>query len=153
MVKTMRPSKIQNYMDIAEVVANRSHDDETKVGSLLINNKNGAIIATGHNGFVRGASDKNLPTTRPEKYKYIVHSECNLIANCARLGIQMEDSTLICTLTPCANCMRLLYQCGITKVIAKEKYKDFESLLEMDDINIAVSNTQEGFLCLEYSAE
>ena len=53
----MRPSKIANYMEIADVVSKRSHDVDTKVGAVLINNKSGAIIATGFNGFVRGAND------------------------------------------------------------------------------------------------
>lgn len=136
-------------MEIAEIVAKRSHDAETKVGSVLVNNNNEAIIATGFNGFVRGTKDKNLPNTRPDKYKYIVHSECNLIANCARLGISMENCTLICTLTPCSSCTRLLYQCGITRVIAKEKYKDFDDLMLMDDIDIDISSI-DGFYCLTY---
>jgi len=122
----MRPSKIRNYMDIAEVVAQRSHDSETKVGAVLINNSSGAIIATGYNGFVRGACDEKLPTTRPEKYEFILHAEQNLIANCARHGISMEDCALICTLSPCKTCMRLMIACGITKVVVRDLYRDFQ---------------------------
>src|SRR5574343_596422 len=119
----MRPSKNQNYMDIAEAVAQRSHDAETKVGAVLINNTSGAIIATGYNGFVRGADDSVLPNTRPAKYEYIVHAEQNLICNSARHGISMNNCSLVCTLSPCKLCMRMLLNCGITKVIAKDLYK------------------------------
>ncbi len=149
----MRPSKLQTYMDVAEAVSKRSHDAETQVGSVLVNNKTGAIMATGCNGFVRGADDSKLPTTRPDKYPYIVHSEQNLIANCARHGISMEDTTLVCTLTPCVNCMRILWQCGITRVIAKQKYRDFDGVCKMADIRIDVSDTTEGFHELKYSVE
>lgn len=146
----MRPSKIRNYMDIAEVVAQRSHDSQTKVGSVLVNNDNGAIIATGFNGFVRHANDSLLPNTRPDKYQYIVHSEMNIIANCAKNGISMDNCTVICTLTPCENCMRMLWQCGITDVIAKDPYTGFADVLAMKDIQVIQTATPEGFIALEY---
>ena len=150
---SLRPSKLQNYMDVAEAVSKRSHDAETQVGSVLVNNKTGAIIATGFNGFLRGTDDTKLPNTRPDKYPYIVHSEQNLIANCARHGISMEDTMLICTLSPCLSCMRLLWQCGITHVVVKEKYKDFDSVCAAQDINVGTRFTKEGFLELRYRVE
>ena len=146
----MRPSKIQNYMDQAEVVARRSHDIETQVGALLIKNSTGAVIAEGYNGFVRGADDTKLPNTRPNKYPYMVHAEMNLIANCSRHGISMEDTTLICTHSPCSSCMRMLWQCGVKKVIVKQKYKDFQDLLKMEDLSIEVEDTDEQFFALKY---
>jgi dCMP deaminase len=136
-------------MEIAEVVAKRSHDSETKVGALLINNASGAILATGFNGFVRGAPDGVLPTTRPEKYEYILHAEQNLIANCARHGISMENSTL----SPCKLCMRLLVNCGITTVIAKTLYKDFASILQMEDIKVNLNTRDDGLYEITYSVD
>jgi dCMP deaminase len=149
----MRPSKVQNYMDVAITIAERSHDAETKVGAVLVNNKSGAIKATGFNGFVRGADDQNLPNTRPDKYEYILHAEQNLIANCSRHGISMEDCTLVCTLSPCKLCMRLLFNCGITKVIAKSLYKDFNEILAMKDIKLEITQDEENFYHIEYSVE
>lgn len=146
----MRPSKNQNYMDIAEAVAQRSHDAETKVGAVLINNTSGAIIATGYNGFVRGADDEILPNTRPAKYEYIVHAEQNLICNSARHGISMNNCSLVCTLSPCKLCMRMLLNCGITKVIAKELYKDFNDILQMQDIKVDVQKEEDGFYHISY---
>jgi deoxycytidylate deaminase len=46
--------------------------------------------------------------------------------------------------------MRLLWQAGITKVVCKDKYRDFQDLLRMDDIGILESVTPEGFTMLEY---
>ena len=146
----MRPSKNQNYMDIAEAVAQRSHDAETKVGAVLVNNTSGAIIATGYNGFVRGADDSVLPNTRPAKYEYIVHAEQNLICNSARHGISMNNCSLVCTLSPCKLCMRMLLNCGITKVIAKELYKDFNDILQMQDIKVDVQKEEDGFFHISY---
>lgn len=149
----MRPSKIKNYMDMAEIVAERSHDAETKVGAVLINNKSGAIMATGFNGFVRGAPDGVLPTTRPDKYEYILHAEQNMIANCARHGISMEDCSLICTMSPCKVCMRMLVNCGITRVVVKELYRDFQDILNMKDIGLSLKETQDGFHEITYSVD
>ena len=146
-----RLTKLERYMKRAEVAALGSHDTETQVGAVLVNNSNGAVIADGCNGFVRGAPDGALPTTRPDKYPYMVHAETNLVANCARLGISMEDCTIVCTHSPCSNCMRLLFQSGITQVIVKQKYRDFEQLVKMKDINITESVTSEGYLILTYN--
>ena len=146
----MRPSKSHNHMELAETIAKRSHDAETKVGAVLINNSSGAIIATGYNGFVRGADDSILPSTRPDKYEYILHAEQNLIANSARHGISMDNCSLVCTLSPCKLCMRLLLNCGITKVIAKDLYKDFNDILQMQDIKVEATKEEDGFWHITY---
>jgi len=146
----MRPTKVQNYMDIAETIAKRSHDAETKVGAILIKNDSGAIIATGFNGFVRNAPDSILPKTRPDKYEYIIHAEQNLICNSAKEGISMNGCSLVCTLSPCKLCMRMLLNCGITKVIAKDLYKDFNEILQMRDIGVEVSQESDGFWHITY---
>lgn len=137
-------------MDLAAVVAERSHDTETKVGAVIVNNKSGAIMATGYNGFVRGANDAILPTTRPDKYEFILHAEQNLIANCARHGISMEGCALVCTMSPCKLCMRLMMNCGITKVVARELYKDFNDILKMPDISVSMEKQEDGFYHIIY---
>lgn len=138
-------------MDLAEVVSERSHDAETKVGAVLINNDSGAIIATGYNGFVRGAKDSSLPNTRPAKYEFILHAEDNIIANCARHGISMENCMLVCTMSPCKHCMRMMINCGITKVVCRELYKDFQDIIKMPDVKVTVSDKDEnGLYHIEY---
>ena len=149
----MRPTKNQNYMDIATVIAQRSHDAETKVGAVLVNNSSGAIIATGFNGFVRGADDAILPNTRPDKYEYIVHAEQNLICNSAKHGISMNNCSLVCTMSPSKLCMRMLLNCGITKVIAKDLYKDFDEILKMQDIKVECKKEEDGFYHIEYKVD
>jgi dCMP deaminase len=143
-------NRIEWLMAFAENAAKKSHDEETKVGACLVHLDGSTPIAIGYNGFVRGAKDKDLPRTRPEKYKFVVHAEANLIANCARLGISMKGCELYCTLSPCIHCMRLLFQCGITKVYAKELYKDFDEIKEMADIQIEVKQLDNGYFLLTY---
>ena len=127
--------KIANYMKQAEVIAENSPDMQKKVGSILIKKDGGEVIAQGYNGFIR-KSRNDLPTLRPEKYEYIIHSEQNLLFNCCRNGISTKDCFLVCTLSPCITCLRSLYQSGITEIYFKEKYRDFDKQLNMLDLKI-----------------
>jgi dCMP deaminase len=147
----MRPSKLEYWMGMAEAASKRSHDEETKVGAVVVNNDTGAIIATGHNGFVRDAKDKNLPTKKPDKYKFMVHAEENLIANCARHGVSMDNCKLVITLSPCQKCLRLMWQAGITEVICRDLYRDH--CLDMADLDISQQETEEGYYRLIYKAK
>lgn len=148
----IRPSKLATYMATAEIIAQRSHDDETQVGGVLVSKQTDSVIAQAFNGFIRGANDELLPNTRPDKYKFIQHCELNLICHCARLGISTDNCYLVCTMSPCSSCTRMLFQAGITEVICKEKYKDFEDLIKMKDLEIEICETPEGFFHLLYSA-
>lgn len=146
----MRPSKEKYWMSIAEASSVRSQDAETKVGGILIKNDTGMVIATGHNGFVRGAPDDKLPVIRPEKYKFMVHAEENLIAHAARNGISVDNCTLIITLSPCQKCLRLMWQAGITQVICRDLYKDHT--IDLPDLDIIQEQTPDGFYRLTYKA-
>jgi len=150
--KHKRISKHTYFMNLAVEAAKRSHDAQTQVGCILVSNATDNILGTGYNGFVRGANDENLPNLRPEKYEYIVHSEMNLLISLARMGgIGTNNTTLYCTWSPCINCMRMLYQAGITRVIVKNAYRDFDKLKNMKDLMITEKNTPEGYLELSYS--
>ena len=144
----MRPSKLKYWMGIAEAVSLKSHDSETKVGGILVKNDTGMVVATGYNGFVRGAPDDKLPTTRPDKYNFIVHCEENLIASSAKNGINVSDCTLIITMSPCQKCLRLMWQAGITEVVCKDLYRDHNT--DMADLGIVEEATDEGYTRLKY---
>lgn len=135
-------------MGIAKAVSLKSHDAETKVGAVLINNDTGGVIATGYNGFVRGAPDDKLPTTRPDKYAYMVHAEENLMAHCAREGVSVNNCTLVITMSPCQRCLRIMWQAGITEVVCRELYKDH--VTDMADLGITKEGTDEGYTRLRY---
>ena len=148
----MRLSKLENFMNIAEQVARRSHDSETKVGSVLVKVSNNTLMSTGFNGFIPGAPDDALPSTRPLKYEYIQHSELNLIANCVKNGISTDGCYVVCTLSPCTNCTRLLVSSGIRKVVAKNLYKDFEDVMKMKDLNVTYRQDEHGYYHISYDS-
>ncbi len=135
----MRPNKTDYFLEIAEAVSLRSHDSETKVGGVLVKNKDDAIVATAFNGFVKGAPDNELPIVRPEKYRYILHCESNIISHCARHGISSLDTTLYITLSPCVQCIRQLYNAGIVRVVFRDQYRDFNELFTLPDLKILLN--------------
>lgn len=128
--------KILSYIRRAEVVAENSPDAETKVGSVLISNKTRSVISEGYNGFVRGAADSRIPKTRPEKYKYVIHAEANLIFNAARNGVTTDDCFVVQTHSPCAQCARALYQCGIATVYYKNYYGGTDEIKQLGDLQL-----------------
>ena len=128
--------KLDNLFKQARVVAENSHDSQTKVGALLIHGKTGAVLSSGFNGFIRGTCDDELPATRPDKYQYIIHAEMNMLLNSCRHGIATEGCYVVCTLSPCKTCLRSLFQAGITTIYFETKYRDFEQQIIMKDLLI-----------------
>lgn len=142
-VTMITEKKLNRYHARATAAAIDSPDPSTKVGALLIHPESGAVIADGFNGFIRGAEDEKIPTTRPEKYDYIIHAETNLICNAVRHGISTNNCVIYCTISPCIKCMRMLYQAGIKEVYVKGFYSDFEQCSSMLDLSLSVTTQGE----------
>jgi dCMP deaminase len=111
----MRPSWDEYFGYLVQVVSWRSDDEETKVGSVIVDTKN-RIVSVGYNGTPRGTS---LPKARPLKYVYIVHSEPNAIITASR---NLEGCKLyVLGMLPCCDCAKLICQAGIVEVIIVNK--------------------------------
>lgn len=132
-----RPSWDNYFIKVATVVAERSQDNDTQVGCVLVD-QNHRIIATGYNGHPQGVD--GLPSTRPEKYFYTIHAEINAIAHATR---DLKNTTCYCTHFPCADCTKALLAAGITRVVWKsltnsqkiqgtKEVEDFLSLCHVD---------------------
>ena len=146
-----RITKLEQLMKHAEVAAMRSHDSETQVGCVLVDEVKMTPKLSACNGFISGAPDHKLPSIRPHKYSYMVHSEINLIAAVAASSESTKDCFLVCTHSPCVTCMRAVYQAGIRRVVIKTKYTDFDELKQMLDLSITEITTEEGFTELTYA--
>jgi dCMP deaminase len=104
------------FADIAMLVSSMSKDRSTKVGAVIVRDRN--IISTGYNGFPRGCSDDvEERHQRPLKYAWTVHAEANAILNCAREGISTKDTIMYCTLHPCSGCATNIVQAGVKIII------------------------------------
>ena len=93
---------------------------KTHVGAVLF--KDTRIIAIGYNGTPAGwehCKDKHdLHLT------YDVHAEANVIAFCAKHGIQTNETIMFVSKSPCRECAKLIVQAGITTVWIKEVYEN-----------------------------
>ena len=116
-----RPSWTQYFMGLAHYVSIRSHDQETKVGCVIVN-KNKNVIGIGYNGFPQGCADDDRPTTRPYKYPYMVHAEENAISNMVHKPHE-DQLTAYITHHPCNSCLKLLWQNNIYNIVVPQGQK------------------------------
>lgn len=130
----MKLNKLENLFKRAYTTAELSPDAETKVGCVAVR-PDMSIIGESYNGFIRGASDANIPNTRASgKSKFILHAEQNLITSCAKHGSALNGAIVIVTFSPCIHCARLLFQCNVTEIYFDKEYKDFKQQLNMPDL-------------------
>lgn len=132
--KSIRPGWDEYFMDICEAVSKRSHDENTKLGAVIVDERH-RIVSTGYNGFPAGVNDSILPSDRKEtisirtnkgeeevnKYEVITHAEANAIA--ASKG-PLIGCTLYVTLNPCNECAKLIITSGIKRVVYRDTRDD-----------------------------
>jgi dCMP deaminase len=117
------------FLNIAETVSLKSKDLSTKLGSVIVGPKH-EIRSTGYNALPRGVQDDpdnpdfRYRFERPEKYKWVVHSEVNAILNAARVGTAVEGCAIYTKGFPCIECAKAIINAGITKVIYNQKHFD-----------------------------
>lgn len=103
-------------MTMAFIVAQRSLDPSTKNGCVVVDDER-TVLSIGYNSPPRGCDDKLIPLTRPEKYKYMEHSESNAIINAARSGTSIKGSTFYVTGLPCQDCFRKIINVGCRRLV------------------------------------
>jgi dCMP deaminase len=137
-----RPDWTNYFLGLAKVISQRSHDIHTQHGCVITDSKN-RILGVGYNGFPRGLIDKDLPTNRPEKYKWMIHAERNALSNCI---VRPENGIAYVTGQCCNDCMIAMWQEGITRIVMnddhgtilfdQEEQKRFDSFVQMSNIEI-----------------
>ena len=135
------------YMKMAEIWAQRSYATRTKVGALMI--KDRQIISDGYNGMPTGFSNDEVEFTNPdgsiETNPLVLHAESNAILKCAKSGgVSSDGSTLYVTMTPCLQCCKLIIQAGIKKVFYRDAYRDMSSLAVLERAGIPVIQLPKG---------
>ena len=126
----MKIKRLDYYFKLANTNAEQSKDAETKVGAVLFNSVTDSPVAHGYNGFPRGVNDSILPTTRPEKYPYMLHAEDNIRNNLIQNGtsVNVSECFLVCTHSPCWTCLINLWNCGLTKIVYEHEHHTFEEV-------------------------
>lgn len=136
-----RPSFAETYISMCYIIAQRSHDSQTKVGAVLTDEDN-TICSTGYNGFASGINDIGLPTERPGKYQYMLHAEENMILNCKH---KPKNGIVYLNTAPCFKCVQKMWQFGIRKIIYSNLFQancvDPEDSRNTNDFILRTGNT------------
>lgn len=121
----------QNYF-INELhnISEMSKDENTKVGSIIIDTEKKTVVTKGFNDLPRGV--KHLPerNKRPVKYFYTVHAEQNALYNALYIGASVSGLTMLSTLYACSTCAGGIIQSGIKEVVCPTPNRDHVSLAE-----------------------
>ena len=112
------------FMNIAGEVATRSTCDRKHVGAVIVRDKN--ILATGYNGSIRGLAHCSDAGHEMENDHCVrtIHAEANAIVQAARNGVQIENSEIYVTASPCYDCFKMIANAGITAIYYAEFYRD-----------------------------
>jgi len=133
-------------MEIANTVAKRATCDRGRSGCVIVKNKQ--ILVTGYVGSPKGLPHCDEAGHQLKKVLHedgsqtthcvrTVHAEQNAIAQAAKIGISLENSTLYCKMTPCRTCAMLIINCGIIRVVCEKKYHaGAESEIMFNEANV-----------------
>ena len=129
-----RISKIDTYLNCAEVFAYRSTCMKRKYGAVIV--KDDVVISTGYNGAPRGFESccdlGKCPRIERDMHQgdgygicRAIHAEANALLNCSRqqtigadlylVGVNPKDNS-IHSAKPCPLCARTIIQAGINNV-------------------------------------
>jgi len=114
------------FMNIATEVATRATCDRKHVGAVIVRNK--TILSTGYNGSPRGlphcdeVGHELKEMGGKESCVRTVHAEANAIVQAARTGTAIEGAEIYTTASPCYDCLKLLINAGITRIVCGEFY-------------------------------
>lgn len=138
-----RPDWTNYFLGLAKVVSQRSHDIHTQHGCVITDRYN-RILGVGYNGFPRGLDDEILPTSRPEKYSWMIHAERNALSNCI---VRPENGIAYITGQSCNDCIMALWQEGVSTVIMSNSHgthqfdekakKIFDQFVKLSGIKIS----------------
>lgn len=139
-----RRDKINYYLDLAEVVAQRSTCLRRRYGAVIV--QNDEVISTGYVGAPRGRknctdmnfcirSKMNVP--RGERYELCrsVHAEANAIISSSRnkmlgstlylVGIECDTGEYVENANSCSMCKRMIINAGIAHVIIRDSKDNY----------------------------
>jgi len=112
------------FMNIATEVATRSTCDRKHVGAVIVRGK--TILSTGYNGSIKGLDhcDNIGHDMENDHCVRTIHAEANAIVQAAKHGINIDQSEIYVTASPCYDCFKLIANAGICKIYFGEFYRD-----------------------------
>lgn len=149
-----RRDKTNYYLDIAEMVLERSTCLRRKFGAIIV--KNDEIISTGYVGAPRGRKNccdldycqrEKLGIPKGERYELCrsVHAEANAIISASRADLIGSTLYLAChdaatnqldgNVEPCSMCKRLIINAGIEMVVIRQTKDTYRHICVADWID------------------
>ena len=123
------------FMEMAQLVSTWAscYQEERKVGAVIVKDKR--VMTTGYNGAPAGVNTcvergeclrkkLGIPSGTRHEMCYAVHAEQNAIIQAAKLGVNIDGSTLYCTHQPCILCAKMIVNAGIVRVVYHSGYPD-----------------------------
>ena len=124
------------FMNIAQEVSSRSTCDRKHVGAVIVRGK--TILSTGYNGSIKGLNhcDDVGHDMSNDHCIRTIHAEANAIVQAAKHGINIDQSEIYITASPCFDCFKLIANAGINKIYFGEFYRDERILKYANELNI-----------------
>ena len=137
----------KRFMDVAKLVSTWSTcaRNGRQVGAVTVRGKR--IVTTGYSGAPAGVvscaekgyclRDKlGIASGTRAEICYATHAEQNAIAQAAKLGVSVENTTLYVTHRPCLICSKSLINAGIKRICYAYDYPDELALEVLTDAKI-----------------
>ena len=121
---SIRPTWREIWMNVAELMAQRSHHPTFKVGAIVTSDDNTQILSVGYNG--NEAGGENEPESCEPGMSGLLHAEINCLLKLDYNNPKAK--TMFLTLSPCPLCAKAIVNSGIKRVIYKEEYRELKGL-------------------------
>lgn len=129
----MRISKEEMFLQIAEVVAQRSTCARLQVGSIIVDANLQDVISIGYNGNYKSGPNE-CDTTTPGSCGCL-HSETNALLKAE----SRRDAILFTSHQPCFGCSKNLINYGIKRVYFRHTYRKDEGIDLLKELKIKVT--------------
>jgi dCMP deaminase len=144
--KNVRPSWETYFMNITNLVAERSTCTRRAVGAVMVKDKR--ILSTGYNGAPTGLKHcleagclrEQLGVESGKMHELCrgIHAEQNAIIQAAYHGVSVKDAAIFCTNQPCSICARMIINAGIQKIYYQSGYADSLAMELLGEAGIEV---------------
>lgn len=138
--KIKRPKWDEYFLKMAYLVAERSTCLRHHVGAVIVRDRH--ILTTGYNGAASGVKDclklgclrdeKGIPSGERHEICRAIHAEQNAIIQAGLHGIDISNSTIYATHSPCILCAKMIVNAKIERFVTGGDYidKDFKKLFK-----------------------
>ena len=138
-----RPNWTDTFMEVARVIGKRATCPVKEVGAVFVDFDTKSILSVGYNGAPRkirhcGQACRERQAGERSDECSAVHAELNAIFNATHNGVNLNDSIVYITCSPCIDCTRALIQVGAKLVIYDELYNRYdESVKLLEEAGVA----------------